>query len=48
MNFVHLVAKYFLPVAQVAQKILAHFPGLSGLVKLYLCAFLRPYKKFGN
>jgi hypothetical protein len=33
MKFVHLVAKYFfLPAAQVAQKILAHFSGLSGLV----------------
>jgi hypothetical protein len=31
MNFVHIVAKYFfLPATQVAQKILAHFSGLSG------------------
>jgi hypothetical protein len=28
---VHFVAKYFLPATQLAQKILAHFSGLSGL-----------------
>jgi hypothetical protein len=32
MKFVHLVAKYFLPAAQVAQKTIAHFSGLSELV----------------